>query len=253
MIRWRLIVIGLVSLFSATFASPRCISAPPDAPTYWSDIRPLFRKHCTVCHSAKNAKELDVSGGLALDSYEAAMKGAKQPAILPGKSKDSPLIHLLLIKDENRWMPKDAPPLPDDAVELIKRWIDSGAKEGTKPETVAAAPSTTTPKRLRKLDVVLGTNAVPPKGLLSQANPGPLQLVLKAGPLAPVTAVAFNPDGKLLAVGAYGRVTIWDLDAGKPAKVLTNVLGAVNDVRFSPDGKLLAVGGGQPSARGDLR
>jgi WD40 repeat protein len=38
-----------------------------------------------------------------------------------------------------------------------------------------------------------------------------------------------------------------------PAKVLTNVLGAVNDIRFSPDGKTLAVAGGQPSARGDIR
>src|SRR5205814_5547512 len=46
---------------------------------------------------------------------------------------------------------------------------------------------------------------------------------------------------------------IWDLAAAKPAKVLTNVLGAVNDLKFSPDGKRLAVAGGQPSARGDLR
>src|SRR5207253_5981752 len=65
--------------------------------------------------------------------------------------------------------------------------------------------------------------------------------------------VAFSPDSKLLAVGGYGRVSIWNLAEAKPAKVLTNVLGAVNDLRFSPDGKLLAVAGGQPSAKGDLR
>ena len=68
-----------------------------------------------------------------------------------------------------------------------------------------------------------------------------------------MAAVAFSPDGKLLAAGSYGRVTIWDLATAKPIKVLTNVLGAVNDLRFSPDGKLLAVAGGQPSAKGDLR
>src|SRR5205814_432847 len=45
--------------------------APAADPTYWQDVRPALRKHCTVCHSAKNLKELDVSGGLALDTYEA--------------------------------------------------------------------------------------------------------------------------------------------------------------------------------------
>src|SRR5207245_5604327 len=75
----------------------------------------------------------------------------------------------------------------------------------------------------------------------------------KVGPLPPVAAVAFSPDGKLLVSGTYGQVTVWDLATARPVKVLTNVLGAVNDLRFSPDGKLLAVAGGQPSAKGDLR
>jgi WD40 repeat protein len=83
--------------------------------------------------------------------------------------------------------------------------------------------------------------------------PGTIDLTLPVGPLPPVAAVAFSPDGKLLASGVYGRVTVWDLEAAKPVKFLTNVLGAVNDLKFSPDGKLLAVAGGQPSARGDLR
>ena len=83
--------------------------------------------------------------------------------------------------------------------------------------------------------------------------PGPLEVSLPIGPLPPVAAVAFSPDGKLLASGNYGRVTIWDLSTARPVKFLTNVLGAVNDLKFSPDGKLLAVAGGQPSARGDLR
>src|SRR5690606_15007412 len=61
------------------------------------------------------------------------------------------------------------------------------------------------------------------------------------------------PDGRLLAAGRYGRVTVWDAEQARPAKVITNVLGAVNDLRFSPDGKLLAVAGGQPSARGEAR
>src|SRR5436305_10285722 len=82
------------------------------APTYWKDVRPVFRKHCTVCHSARNVKEVDVSGGLALDSYEAVCRGTTHPVIQPGKSGDSVLAHLVTTTDAKKRMPLDAPPLP---------------------------------------------------------------------------------------------------------------------------------------------
>jgi hypothetical protein len=222
-------------------------------PTYWQDVRPVLRKHCTACHNAKHVADLDVSGGLALDSYAAVLKGAKAPVIHVGKSADSPLIKLVVTDDEEKRMPLAGKPLPPETIALLRRWIDSGAKEGTKPETDPATVVKTTPPRTRKLDVTLPTSAVPPRGALGAAAPGKLALTLKAGPLAPVAAVAFSPDGKLLAAGSYARVTVWDLATARPVKVLTNVLGAVNDLRFSPDGTLLAVAGGQPSAKGDLR
>jgi WD40 repeat protein len=225
----------------------------PAVPTYWQDIRPIFRKHCTVCHSTKNLNELDVSGGLALDNYAVTMKGARQPAVRPGQSSDSLMIKLLVSADPKRRMPLDAPPLPKETIDVIRRWIDMGAKEGQQPAQAPEPLATTRSKTTRKLDLFFPTAAVPPAGLLGKMPPAKLELGLKIGPLAPITATAFSPDGKLLAVGSYGQVAIWDLAAGKPAKVLHNVLGAVNDLRFSPDGKILAAAGGQPSARGDLR
>jgi Tol biopolymer transport system component len=229
--------------------------APSSAtePTYWQDIRPILRKHCTVCHNVKNLKEDDVSGGLALDSLEALLKGKHGRVVRAGKSGESLMIKMITAGDESRRMPKDAPPLPSETISLIRHWIDGGAKEGTKIDTDIPAPTSASARRTRRLDVILHTEAVPPKGLLGQANPGKLELALKVGPLAPVVAVAFSPDGKWLAAGSYGRVTVWELPSARPTKVLTNVLGAVNDVRFSPDGRLLAAAGGQPSAKGDLR
>ncbi len=239
----------LVALF---LQAPVFAQAPP-APTYWQDIRPVFRKHCTVCHSAKNLAELDVSGGLALDTFAAAIKGSRQPVVRPGQSADSLLVKLIMIDNVKRRMPLDAPPLPKETIDLIRRWIDAGAKEGKEPDAAPEALTTVKSGATRKLDMLFATAVVPPAGLLGKMPPAKLELALKIGPLAPVAALAFSPDNKLLASGSYGQVAIWDLTTGKPAKVLHNVLGAVNDLRFSPDGKILAVAGGQPSAKGDLR
>src|SRR5262245_7982235 len=102
-------------------------------PTYWQDVRPVLRKSCTACHSARNLKEVDVSGGLALDTFEAVKKGGKRPVAVAGKSVDSLLIQLVVTDDAEKRMPQGAAPLPKETIDLLRRWIDTGMKEGTKP------------------------------------------------------------------------------------------------------------------------
>lgn len=241
---------GALCLVGAVVASTS--PAVAAEPTYWKDIRPILRKHCTVCHSERKLADMDISAGLALDKPELIRKGGKVRVLVPGKPDESLIVMLLTTKDKNRAMPLDADPLSAADIAVIRRWVQTGAAEGVKPaETEVAIGGLTTPSRpVRKLNVTFATKAALPKTV---ATPGPLTLTLPIGPLSPVAAVAFSPKGTLLATGTYGRVTVWDLQTAKPAKVLTNVLGAVNDLKFSPDGRFLAVAGGQPSARGDLR
>jgi WD40 repeat protein len=238
-------------LLVAVSALALAVAGKAAEPTYWQDVRPVLRKHCTVCHSEKNLKEPDVSGGLALDSLDGIKKGKKKPVAIVGKASESLMITILRHSKPSRRMPLDAEPLPDETVALLSKWIDSGMLEGTRPADPEAIATAAPPRR--RTEIAIATKNPLPKTVAKPGQTAPLEIVAPVGPLPPITAVAFSNDGRFLAAGAYGRVVVWDLTTAKPAKVLTNVLAAVNDLKFSPDNSLLAVSGGQPSSRGDIR
>jgi hypothetical protein len=80
------------------------------------DLAPLLERACGRCHAGGRA-----SGGLRLET--AALLGE---VVVPGQSGRSPLVRRLLGQDGER-MPRDAPPLRPEEVELVRRWIDEGA------------------------------------------------------------------------------------------------------------------------------
>ncbi|UFS93827.1 WD40 repeat domain-containing serine/threonine protein kinase [Nocardia huaxiensis] len=55
-------------------------------------------------------------------------------------------------------------------------------------------------------------------------------------------AVAFSPDGTMLAASASGSLGLWDVRSGERSPITLNVTGDVVDLSFSPDSRLLAVG-----------
>ena len=216
-----------------------------------------FAKRCTVCHRASKRSMLDLSGGLALDSLEGILAGsARDKVIVPGKARESELVRRLADPDEDRRMPLQDKPLSPPQLELVRRWIDSGSPRGaharvrrTRPrlrrrERCAGCVRSTCPCRARSSLPRAASDA--PKG-------GALAVSLRVGPLPAVTALAFRGDGRLLAVGTYGQVLLWDLQDGGPAGAIREIPGPVHALAFSRDGRRLAVGAGLPARSGVAR
>ena len=101
------------------------------SPDFTRDIKPLLTARCGSCHGAKKRE-----GGLRFLSGRDILNlnDSGEPAIIPGKSSQSEIIHRVMSPDDDR-MPPEGKPLSKAEVELLRRWIDSGAKwEATKTE-----------------------------------------------------------------------------------------------------------------------
>ena len=94
-------------------------------------VHPVFAANCQGCHS-----ETKRSGGLSLATYADALDGGRSGAtIKPGSSSKSLLIQRITGEMQPR-MPLGGAPLPADQIELIRSWIDGGARQ-----TPAAPPA----------------------------------------------------------------------------------------------------------------
>ncbi len=56
-------------------------------------------------------------------------------------------------------------------------------------------------------------------------------------------AMAFSPDGTVLATGGENSVSLWEVRSGREIRRLPQIKGRAFRVAFSPDGRLLAAGG----------
>jgi len=100
---------------------------PPAAASYDfdQDVRAVFETACLHCHNADKEK-----GGLRLDTRERTLKGGDEhPALVPGKSGESPLIHFAArLVDEMEMPPKGkGDQLTPEQIGKLRAWIDAGA------------------------------------------------------------------------------------------------------------------------------
>ncbi|HTY38548.1 MAG TPA: c-type cytochrome domain-containing protein [Bacteroidota bacterium] len=103
--------------------------AKPSKETSFSkDVAPLLDKFCTTCHN----EDEDHPSQLFMDSYESLMKGGKHGvAVKPGNSKESLLMMKMDVEPPfGKRMPPSKKLIPTaEQIEVIRKWIDEGAKK----------------------------------------------------------------------------------------------------------------------------
>ena len=210
---------ALIKLSALSFQlSATSLCAAQDSPSFAKDVAPIFAANCAGCHASNVAM-----GTLDLDTFSGIQKGGHSgPVIVPGKSGES-LLYLRITGAVTPAMPLNGKKLADGEIEIIRKWIDAGAKPP-------------------------GPGEVATKGAAAIPDIKPRTAVK---PL--ISALAYRPDGKLLALGTFKEVRLVEPETGKIVATLPGEAEDVRAVAFSRDGKLLAAAGGLPARGGEMK
>ncbi|HVA48653.1 MAG TPA: ankyrin repeat domain-containing protein [Pirellulales bacterium] len=122
-------------------------SRADDAVDFGRDVQPLFKAHCYECHGPKQQKN-----GFRLDRRRDALRGGTITMIGPGHSAASRL-YLKLVSDQYGQRMPPTGPLDPEQLNIIKLWIDQGAKwpDDLAGETAAAPPD---PQAARMMELL---------------------------------------------------------------------------------------------------
>ncbi len=104
----------------STNSLPPAASRPVD---FAKDIQPIFAQNCYGCHGPKRQESQ-----VRWDNKEIALQGGERgPDIIPGKSAESRMIHLVGGLEPDLIMPLKGTLLTPAQVGLLRAWIDQGA------------------------------------------------------------------------------------------------------------------------------
>ena len=156
-------------------------------------------------------------GKLDLSTYDALIQGGETgPAFLAGDPAKSLMVEM--IRGAEPDMPAKGKPLTPPQIATIEQWVKEGGKQDSPPD----APV--------KLTAPASYRSAPP-----------------------IPAIAFSPDGSILAVAGYYEILLHD---GEGLGLLGRLIGPISrleSLAFSTDGKQLAAVGGAPSQSGDVQ
>lgn len=183
-------------------------------PSYAKQIKPFFARYCVECHNGEES-----NGGLNLETLKTLQEGGQNGAVfVAGKPDESKLVLQVEGKAKPFMPPKKAKQPKREEVALLRAWVLAGAKDDT------AGIATAVPFVKPRLPVT-----------------------------APVSALAYQPDGKLLAAGGQGEIALIDPAKGALIGRLGEKFAKVTALGFSKDGRHFAVASGEAGRSGAIR
>ena len=186
----------------------------PEEVSYYKQIRPILQRSCQGCH-----QPAEPNGGLVVTSYEAFQEGGMGGAsFIPGNPEESMIMEY--ISGEDPIMPQEGDPLTAEEVELFSRWIAESAIDDT-PVSV---------------DDTISPNQPP---------------VYTAPPV--ISALAYSPDGKTLAVSGYREVLLHKSDGSELVGRLVGEAHRIESIAYTLDGKIVGAVGGTPAQFGEVQ
>ena len=132
---------------------------------YDKHVVPLLKEHCYKCHGEKKQK-----GSLRVDIPKEIVNGGGNGAIvIPGNPDKSTLYSLTVLHpDDEDIMPAKGDPLKKEQADILRLWIEQGAKFNDGTTWEKAKTESTRDNSVTVLDLLSQKVSKPPSAVLKQ-------------------------------------------------------------------------------------
>ncbi len=115
----------LLLVAGALDAHGESTSASSSEVDFIHDVQPILANHCLLCHGPDQQE-----GGIRFDIRDQAVREGDSGShpIVPGKPDESELLRRVTSKEDYERMPPEGDPLAKNQIDVLRRWISSGAE-----------------------------------------------------------------------------------------------------------------------------